>query len=136
MRTRSTTSRTSWRTTRAARARSCSPLARPIVVVIMIMIIIIIIIIMMIICYNIIMMTIITMNMIMIMIMIIMISSCISMIIVIIIIKAIEPFWRIYQMHESRGNALTQLEKMKIGNLSDPDPLPVETDDPYAEDYY
>ncbi|CAE7720687.1 SUOX, partial [Symbiodinium pilosum] len=34
--------------------------------------------------------------------------------------KAIDPFWRIYQQHTGRGNALELLETMRIGDLSDP----------------
>jgi len=34
--------------------------------------------------------------------------------------KAIDPFWRIYQQHTGRGNALELLESMRIGDLSDP----------------
>jgi len=34
--------------------------------------------------------------------------------------KAIDPFWRIYQQHIGRGNALELLESMRIGDLSDP----------------
>jgi len=47
--------------------------------------------------------------------------------------KPIDPFWRIYQQHEGRGNALTQLEKLRIGDLSDPAPAP-KGDDPYDTD--
>lgn len=34
--------------------------------------------------------------------------------------KAIDPFWRIYQQHTGRGNAVELLESMRIGDLSDP----------------
>lgn len=45
--------------------------------------------------------------------------------------KAIDPFWRIYQQHTSRGNALTQLASLRIGDLKDP-PLPAQQGDcPY-----
>jgi len=47
--------------------------------------------------------------------------------------KPIDPFWRIYQQHEGRGNALTQLEKLRIGDLSDP-PVEIKGDDPYDTD--
>eukprot|EP00913_Durusdinium_trenchii_P019628 g18452.t1 len=36
--------------------------------------------------------------------------------------KAIDPFWRIYQQHTGRGNAVELLESMRIGDLSDPPP--------------
>jgi len=48
--------------------------------------------------------------------------------------KSIEPFWRIYQQHEGRGTAVGQLEKMRIGDLADPQPLPELGDDPYSAD--
>mmetsp|Transcript_63410 Transcript_63410/g.138073 ORF Transcript_63410/g.138073 Transcript_63410/m.138073 type:complete len:607 (+) Transcript_63410:65-1885(+) len=49
--------------------------------------------------------------------------------------KSIDPFWRIYQMHESRGNAPKQLELMRIGDLADPDPAPLASSEcPYAKD--
>jgi len=51
--------------------------------------------------------------------------------------KAIDPFWRVYQMHESRGNALKILAPMKIGQI-DPADLakqkPLDDKDPYAQD--
>lgn len=47
----------------------------------------------------------------------------------------VDPFWRIYQQHENRGNALKLLEPMKIGKL---DPSDVEkaldSDDPYFKE--
>eukprot|EP00929_Paragymnodinium_shiwhaense_P009329 TRINITY_DN11345_c0_g1_i1.p1 TRINITY_DN11345_c0_g1~~TRINITY_DN11345_c0_g1_i1.p1 ORF type:complete len:639 (-),score=134.90 TRINITY_DN11345_c0_g1_i1:350-2266(-) len=47
--------------------------------------------------------------------------------------KAIDPFWRIYQQHENRGTALNQLEKMRIGDLADFQPME-KGDDPYSTD--
>lgn len=47
--------------------------------------------------------------------------------------KSIDPFWRIYQQHEGRGTALSQLAAMKIGDLADPPP-PMTGSDPYDED--
>lgn len=47
--------------------------------------------------------------------------------------KAIDPFWRIYQQHEGRGNALLQLEKLRIGDLADP-PAVESGSDPYDAD--
>lgn len=51
--------------------------------------------------------------------------------------KAIDPFWRLYQMHVSRGNALRMLEPMRIGTLDPSDivaPSATSDDDPYAQD--
>jgi len=49
--------------------------------------------------------------------------------------KAVDPFWRIYQQHVNRGNALTLLERMRIGTLDPKDvPTVAEGDDPYASD--
>eukprot|EP00927_Polykrikos_kofoidii_P065494 TRINITY_DN61245_c0_g1_i1.p1 TRINITY_DN61245_c0_g1~~TRINITY_DN61245_c0_g1_i1.p1 ORF type:complete len:653 (+),score=104.92 TRINITY_DN61245_c0_g1_i1:90-2048(+) len=48
--------------------------------------------------------------------------------------KAIDPFWRIYQQHEGRGTALTQLDQMRIGDLVDYEPPAVLGEDPYASD--
>lgn len=48
--------------------------------------------------------------------------------------KAVDPFWRIYQQHTGRGTALEQLEKMRIGDLADPQPPPNLDDDPYKTD--
>jgi len=51
--------------------------------------------------------------------------------------KAIDPFWRLYQLHESRGNATKILETLQIGKL-DPQDLakqaPASDDDPYSHD--
>mmetsp|Transcript_64961 Transcript_64961/g.104978 ORF Transcript_64961/g.104978 Transcript_64961/m.104978 type:complete len:650 (+) Transcript_64961:39-1988(+) len=46
--------------------------------------------------------------------------------------KAIDPFWRIYQQHTSRGGALVQLTTMRIGDLADP---PVPTGEKDADPY-
>merc|ERR1719277_1785960 len=51
--------------------------------------------------------------------------------------KAIDPFWRVYQMHLSRGNALKMLEPMKIGKVNPQDvakQAPADDGDPYAQD--
>jgi len=48
--------------------------------------------------------------------------------------KAIDPFWRIYQQHEGRGTAVSQLEKMRIGDLADPGPALRTESDPYDAD--
>mmetsp|Transcript_16212 Transcript_16212/g.43676 ORF Transcript_16212/g.43676 Transcript_16212/m.43676 type:complete len:678 (+) Transcript_16212:69-2102(+) len=48
--------------------------------------------------------------------------------------KSIEPFWRIYQQHEGRGTAVSQLERMRIGDLADPQPLAERGDCPYGAD--
>jgi len=48
--------------------------------------------------------------------------------------KSIEPFWRIYQQHEGRGTAVPQLERMRIGDLSDPQPMKGGDKDPYSTD--
>lgn len=47
--------------------------------------------------------------------------------------KAIDPFWRIYQQHTGRGNAVELLESMRIGDLSDP-PTADSTSCPYNTD--
>jgi len=51
--------------------------------------------------------------------------------------KAIDPFWRLYQMHVTRGNAIKILEPMKIGKI-DPKDLAnvskVDESDPYSKD--
>lgn len=48
--------------------------------------------------------------------------------------KSIDPFWRIYQMHEGRGTAVSMLEKMRIGDLADPVIQTGLGDDPYVTD--
>eukprot|EP00933_Yihiella_yeosuensis_P070685 TRINITY_DN78836_c0_g1_i1.p1 TRINITY_DN78836_c0_g1~~TRINITY_DN78836_c0_g1_i1.p1 ORF type:complete len:660 (+),score=140.00 TRINITY_DN78836_c0_g1_i1:139-2118(+) len=48
--------------------------------------------------------------------------------------KAIDPFWRIYQQHTGRGNATTQLEKMRIGDLANPPAKMEDEKDPYDAD--
>jgi len=48
--------------------------------------------------------------------------------------KAIDPFWRIYQQHTGRGNALELLESMRIGDLSDPPDTTRTASDPYDSD--
>ncbi|CAE7807080.1 SUOX [Symbiodinium sp. CCMP2456] len=48
--------------------------------------------------------------------------------------KAIDPFWRIYQQHTGRGNALELLESMRIGDLSDPPDTTRTASDPYDTD--
>eukprot|EP00931_Biecheleriopsis_adriatica_P052430 TRINITY_DN30497_c0_g1_i2.p1 TRINITY_DN30497_c0_g1~~TRINITY_DN30497_c0_g1_i2.p1 ORF type:complete len:650 (+),score=127.59 TRINITY_DN30497_c0_g1_i2:53-2002(+) len=48
--------------------------------------------------------------------------------------KAIDPFWRIYQQHTGRGNALNQLASLRIGDLSDPPEPSKQGDDPYDAD--
>lgn len=47
--------------------------------------------------------------------------------------KAIDPFWRIYQQHESRGTGIKALADMRIGDLADP-PKAGNLDDPYDSD--
>jgi len=47
--------------------------------------------------------------------------------------KSIDPFWRIYQQHEGRGTAVSQLERMRIGDLADPQPV-TDKSDPYGQD--
>jgi len=51
--------------------------------------------------------------------------------------KAVDPFWRVYQQHLSRGNATKLLERMQIGILDPADVVaakPGDDDDPYASD--
>lgn len=49
--------------------------------------------------------------------------------------RAIDPFWRVYQQHINRGNAVKVLEDLRIGSLDPADVPPVvEGDDPYASD--
>jgi sulfite oxidase len=49
--------------------------------------------------------------------------------------KAIDPFWRIYQQHEGRGNAVNQLATMCIGDLADPvSASDGDETDPYDQD--
>lgn len=51
--------------------------------------------------------------------------------------KAIDPFWRLYQMHVSRGNALKLLEPLKIGRLDPQDitaPSAADSEDPFSRD--
>jgi len=48
--------------------------------------------------------------------------------------KAIDPFWRVYQQHENRGNASKLLEDMLIGKLDPDDVVQVLGGDPYDED--
>jgi len=51
--------------------------------------------------------------------------------------KAIDPFWRLYQMHVSRGNAVKILDGLQIGTLDPKDivqPKPGDLDDPYSKD--
>lgn len=48
--------------------------------------------------------------------------------------KSIDPFWRIYQQHTGRGNAVTQLAAMRIGDLADPVVTSGQDDDPYDAD--
>jgi len=48
--------------------------------------------------------------------------------------KSIDPFWRLYQQHENRGNAVAQLENFRIGDLSDPEPVDANQKDLFSED--
>jgi len=48
--------------------------------------------------------------------------------------KNIEPFWRIYQQHESRSTAVGLLESMRIGDVADPLPIADLGSDPYDTD--
>ncbi|CAJ1405540.1 unnamed protein product [Effrenium voratum] len=48
--------------------------------------------------------------------------------------KAIDPFWRIYQQHTGRGNALELLESMRIGDLSDPPQADDRSSCPFSTD--
>merc|ERR1712096_51847 len=50
--------------------------------------------------------------------------------------KAIDPFWRLYQMHVSRGTAVKILESFRIGKLDPQDVVKPSAapDDPYGKD--